>query len=98
MMDLLKKLKTGEITAKEFLEQSENPTLDQYKLTKEEFLKDPRISDSTKEHELMHASVYEDEGLEVEFYFIDQDDTEAATSVTRESLNNWLEKNLVKNI
>jgi hypothetical protein len=87
---LLKKLTTDEITFHEFLEQSEDPSIDKYKLTKEEFLKDSRISDSTKKHELMHARVYENEGMNVEFYFFDEENIEAATTATKESLTEWI--------
>lgn len=89
--DLLKKLKNGKITVGEFLKLSEDPSLDKYKLTREEFLADIRISDTTRNHELMHAEAYEKEGLEVELYFFGETQREAATTATKKSLIKWLE-------
>lgn len=90
-INLLKKLKNGEITVEVFLKLSEDPSLDEYKMTKEEFLADTSIADSTKKHELMHAAVYEKAGIAVEFYFFGENFREAATSVLKESLVKWLE-------
>ena len=90
-LDSLKKLKNGEITTEEFFTRAEDPSIDKYKVTKEEFLKDERISDETKEHELAHAKVYEDEGIEVEFFYFGETNREACTSATKESLEKWLE-------
>ncbi len=90
--ELLSKLKKGEITVNEFLESSNDTSIDKYKLTKEEFLNNSKIPQKTKDHELKHAAVYEDEGLEVEFYYFGEKDREAATTATKESITKWANK------